>query len=60
MLLRDGPAAWNAIAFNQAESPLAERVDIVYSLQQGWRGDTVELEVLDIAPSDEERPLELD
>lgn len=59
LLLRDGPAAWNAIAFNQADAQLADRVDIVYSLKPGWRGDTVELEVLDIAPSDAARPLEL-
>jgi hypothetical protein len=33
-------------------------VDIVYSLQRDWRGDGVEIEVLDIAPSGERRPLE--
>ncbi len=59
LVLRDGPAAWQAIAFNQAEAELADRVDIVYSLQAGWRRDTVELEVLDIAPSAAERPLEI-
>lgn len=58
--LRDEMSAWQAIAFNQANADLADRVDIVYSLQPGWRGDTVELEVLDIAPASAARPLEAD
>ena len=37
---------------------IRDRVDIVFSLQRDWRGDGVELEVLDIAPAFEQRPLE--
>ena len=33
-------------------------MDIVYSLKRDWRGDGVEIEVVDIAPSGEGRPLE--
>ena len=33
-------------------------VDIVFSLQRDWRGDGVELEILDIAPAFESRVLE--
>jgi len=57
LVLRDGPAVWNAIAFNQADAPESDRVDIVYSLQEGWRGG-VEIEVHDMAPTTEGHPLE--
>ncbi len=56
--LRDGLGVWPAIAFRQAESVLADEVDVVYSLKRDWKGERVELEVLDIAPSAEQRALE--
>lgn len=59
LTLRDGRVTWRGIAFRQAEADLDARVDIVYSLQRDLRGDGVELEVLDIAPSTAERPLEI-
>jgi len=49
---------WRGIAFRQADAELDREVDIVYSLQRDWRGDGVEIEVLDIAPTAEGRPLE--
>ena len=56
--VKDGPVTWRGIAFRQAEAELDGLVDIVFSLQRDWRGDGVELEVLDIAPSYESRQLE--
>ena len=58
MQLRDGAATWPAIAFRKAGLDLDERVDVVVQLQHGWLGDALELEVLDVAPSAEGRPLE--
>lgn len=58
LMVRDGAVTWRGIAFRQAEAELDREVDIVYSLQRDWRGDGVEIEVLDIAPSGEGRPLE--
>lgn len=57
--VKDGLGTWSGIAFRQAETELAGEVDIVYSLQRDWRGETVELEVLDIAPSAEQHGLEV-
>ena len=59
LTVKDGLGTWSGIAFRQAESELAPEVDIVYSLQRDWRGETVELEVLDIAPSGSRRGLEM-
>lgn len=56
--VKDGPVTWRGIAFRQAEAELDGEVDIVFSLQRDWRGDGVELEILDIAPAYEARPLE--
>lgn len=56
---KDGPVRWDGIAFRQGAAQTATNVDVVYSLQTGLRG-MVELQVLDIAPSAEQRPLELD
>lgn len=59
LTLRDG-ATWNAIAFRQGSAELADRMDVVYSLKQDWRGERVELEVLEMTPSARCRPLEVD
>ena len=59
LTVKDGLGTWSGIAFRQAESELAPEVDIVYSLQRDWRGETVELEVLDIAPSGSRRGVEM-
>lgn len=58
VVVKDGPVTWRGIAFRQAEAELDGEVDIVFSLQRDWRGDGVELEVLDIAPAFESRTLE--
>ncbi len=58
LMVKDGPVTWRGIAFRQAEAELDGMVDIVFSLQRDWRGDGVELEVLDIAPAYESRQLE--
>jgi single-stranded-DNA-specific exonuclease len=58
VVVKDGPVTWRGIAFRQAEAELDGLVDIVFSLQRDWRGDGVELEILDIAPAFEGRPLE--
>jgi len=58
LTVKDGPITWRGIAFRQAEAVLDGQVDIVFSLQRDFRGDGVELEVLDIAPAHESRPLE--
>lgn len=60
LFLRDGTAAWQAIAFNKGDVELSDHMDIVYSLQPGWRGNTVELEIKDLAPSALAKPLETD
>ena len=59
LTVKDGLGTWSGIAFRQADSELAPEVDIVYSLQRDWRGEAVELEVLDIAPSGSHRGLEM-
>ena len=59
LTLRDGLGTWGGIAFRQADSELAPELDIVYSLQRDWRGEAVELEVLDFAPSADRRGLEM-
>jgi len=59
LTVKDGLGTWSGIAFRQADSELAPEVDIVYSLQRDWRGEAVELEVLDIAPSGSRRGLEM-
>ncbi len=58
LAVRDGALAWRGIAFRQAAAELDTRVDIVYSLRRDLSGEGVELEVLDIAPAAERRPLE--
>jgi single-stranded-DNA-specific exonuclease len=55
--VKDGPVTWRGIAFRQAEAELDGLVDMVFSLQRDWRGDGVELEILDIAPAFEGRAL---
>ncbi|MCL4231849.1 MAG: single-stranded-DNA-specific exonuclease RecJ [Dehalococcoidia bacterium] len=60
LAVRDGPATWPGIAFRQANAPLADRIDIVYSLSRDRGSERIELEVLDIAPAAERRPLELE
>ncbi len=57
--VRDGLATWPAIAFRQGDADLADEVDIIYSLKRDWKDERVELEILDIAPSADRRPLEL-
>jgi single-stranded-DNA-specific exonuclease len=57
VVVKDGPVTWRGIAFRQAEAELDGLVDIVFSLQRDWRGDGVELEIHDIAPAFEARPL---
>lgn len=58
LTLRDGAATWPAIAFRQGDAELRDEMDVVYSLKDDWRGRGVELEVLDMAPSAEQRFLE--
>jgi single-stranded-DNA-specific exonuclease len=60
LVLRQGPAVWSAIAFNRSAAELGDgpEIDIAYSLQHGWQGDSVEMEILDMAPSYEHRPTE--
>ena len=58
LTLKDGLTTWPAIAFRQADAPLADRVDIVYSLAREWRSERIELEILDVAPTAEGRVLE--
>jgi single-stranded-DNA-specific exonuclease len=60
MVLKQGPAVWSAIAFNRTEDDLGgvREIDIAYSLQHGWQGDTVEMEVMDLAPSYQHRAVE--
>ena len=56
--LKDGPVSWPAVAFRQADAPLADRIDVVFTLGNEWRGRGVELELLEFVPSDEQRTLE--
>jgi len=58
LTLRDGQATWRGIAFRQAGADLDADLDIVYSLQPDFTGQGVELEVLDLAPTAANRPLE--
>ncbi|MCC6381999.1 MAG: single-stranded-DNA-specific exonuclease RecJ, partial [Dehalococcoidia bacterium] len=58
LTVRDGPCTWPAIAFRQAGAPLADTVDIVYSLSREWGGEQVKLEILDVAPTAAGRGLE--
>lgn len=48
---------WPAIAFRQNNGRIPERIDLVYTLRND-RGGLVELEVVDFAPTEEQRPLE--
>ncbi len=57
--VRDGASTWPGIAFRMGNIEPAGELDIVYSLSQEWRGERMELEVLDFAPSAERRVLEL-
>ena len=56
--VREGASTWPGIAFRKGEAELAGELDIVYSLSREWRGERMELEVLDFAPSAERRPLD--
>lgn len=56
---KQGPVRWDGIAFRQGAAETASEVDVVYSLQEGMRGN-VEFQVHDIAPSGANRPLEID
>jgi single-stranded-DNA-specific exonuclease len=58
LTIKDGPVTWPAIAFRQAANEMADEVDIVYSLTREFGRESVELEILDFAPSWERRPLE--
>ena len=55
--VREGASTWPGIAFRMGEAELAGELDIVYSLSREWKGDRMELEVLDFAPSAERRGL---
>ena len=57
--VRDGAATWPGIAFRRGDMELDGDLDIIYSLNREWRGERMELEILDLAPSAERRPLEL-
>jgi single-stranded-DNA-specific exonuclease len=59
VVFKDGPATWHGIAFRRANADLAERMDVVYTLGHDLDGQRLQIEVLDMAPSDERRPLEL-
>ncbi len=59
LTLKHGAVTWPGIAFSKADLELDETVDVVYSLQTDWTGQRVELEVIDVAPSYEGRPLEI-
>jgi len=53
MKLRDGRAAWDAIAFNLASREMSSYLDIVYNLEQeDWNGrQLLQLNVIDFVPS---------
>ncbi len=55
--LKEGPVIWPAIAFRQGDFVASGEVDVVYSLSHEWRGERLELEVQDIAPTSERRPI---
>lgn len=55
--LKEGPVVWPGIAFRRGDFVASGLVDVVYSLSREWRGERLELEVLDIAPASENRPL---
>lgn len=55
--VRDGAVTWPGIAFRQGAAALAGEVDIVYTLGRDLNGG-VELEILDLAPSDDGHPVE--
>ena len=57
--VREGASTWPGIAFRMGEMEPAGELDIVYSLSREWRGERMELEVLDFAPSAERRGLDL-
>ncbi len=57
--VRDGASTWPGIAFRRGAEELADELDIVYSLKHEWRGERMEIEVLDFAPSAERRRLAL-
>ena len=57
--VREGASTWPGIAFRMGEMELADELDIVYSLSREWKGDRMELEVLDFAPSAQRRGLAL-
>ncbi|MBM4415059.1 MAG: single-stranded-DNA-specific exonuclease RecJ, partial [Chloroflexi bacterium] len=52
--LKEGPATWRAIAFRSAERavPDGELADIVYTFRRDALRGTLQLEVLDLRPSD--------
>lgn len=58
LTVRHGQITWRGIAFRQAAADLDAELDIVYSLQPDFTGQGVELEVLDLAPTATNRPLE--
>ncbi|MBI2765970.1 MAG: single-stranded-DNA-specific exonuclease RecJ [Chloroflexi bacterium] len=58
LTVKDGPLTWPAIAFRQADAELADRVDVVYSLSREFGRESLQLEILDIAPSAERRGVE--
>ena len=57
--VREGASTWPGIAFRRGEDAdaLAGELDLVYSLSREWKGERLELEVLDFAPSAERRGL---
>ena len=58
LTVKDGPLTWPAIAFRQAETELAGEMDIVYSLSREWGSEQLKLEIHDMAPAGERRPVE--
>lgn len=59
LTVKDGPLTWPAIAFRQADNPLSEEIDIVYSLSREWGSEQLKLEILDFAPSAEGKGVEV-
>ncbi len=55
--LRDGAATWPGIIFRRGDFECEGPVDVVYSLSKEWHSERLELEILDIAPAAEGRPL---
>jgi hypothetical protein len=51
LTLRANGAVWPAVGFNMIGADLAQRVDIVYRLRREYRGERVELELVDVAPA---------